>query len=162
MAGPILVPRRRHTTHEWTLRDPEALGLPLETYGRACIIEGQPWDESCDVFLDENGLLADLLGHHPASVVSLAMMSNGEPDHRVLAASAVSLARYFDALVHLGGKLDIAEGGDSRVRENARHLPGAVYQCPRETPRGRLTLTHILDADALAAWMAHPRFHMVK
>ena len=41
-------------------------------------------------------------------------------------------------------------------------LPGRVRSIGYETARGTRWLYHVLDAEAMCAWLEHPDFHLVK
>lgn len=47
-------------------------------------------------------------------------------------------------------------------RALAASLPGRVLEMPYEIADGRHGYIHVADHTFLAAWLAHPQFHMLK
>ncbi|MEV1143373.1 DUF6368 family protein [Micromonospora sp. NPDC049799] len=130
-------------------------GVPLRLW-----IEREPWADGDDLAV---------LPQPPRQELGLYAGCNDILDHRVLGALALALARRLDALVDFDGLL--ATGGPSTtatLEETAGEaravlgaLPGRLWEVTYDMATGHRWAYHVGDAEFLAAWLRHPRFHLV-
>lgn len=92
--------------------------------------------------------------------------------------TGLTLARRFGALVDFGGALEpdarppgvpYAEPDVEQselllasIHAAVAALPGTVHEFRYRTWRGTPWVSHVGDTEFLAAWLNHPRFHMIK
>lgn len=158
----------------WLLRAPAMIGAPPEAVASGAFgVDRERWTDDPD-FPD----LPDVIGYRPAETIDVYAVANGDNDHLVLGRLCLTLARRFEALVAFGGALipdDLPPGvpyGEpdaeqselllASISSGVRALPGILHELRYRTARDTPWVTHIGDADFLAAWVEHPRFHMVK
>ncbi|PSL00765.1 hypothetical protein CLV63_101241 [Murinocardiopsis flavida] len=85
--------------------------------------------------------------------------SAGRANQLLLGHVARALAQRWDALVDFDGLL---LGRDPHGPPLLRSLPGALYEVPYATDDGQRLRRHVGDSEFLAAWLRHPRFHLVE
>jgi hypothetical protein len=75
------------------------------------------------------------------------------------------LAKRFDGVIDMGGPVELAMGRDEKDPEAKAiksSLPGKWYEVTYKIDEKRRGNFHIVDTVFLEAWLAHPRFRMVK
>lgn len=112
--------------------------------------------------------LSQLLGWTPVDRVSFAAMCNDAEDHRLLARLSLDLAEEAGGIVAFGGALSIGphlEGASPATPmriSNPEGLDGVLFATSYETVWGSFATVHFGDVAFVRAWLADPRFHMVK
>lgn len=166
----------RHGDNDRYVRVPAAIGAPDEATEAGPInIVREAWPAGD---YDDMTDFIDRIGFRPAELIDLYAGVNGRIDHLVLGRTCLALARRYDGLVDFGGAVDLAgyrpkRGYDTEdvqeierwltaIEAAIKTLPGTVYSIPYETARGTPWVSHVGDAEFLAAWLDHPRFHMIK
>lgn len=142
-----------------TVRDPAAIGLP-----------GLPGEFSCPYSLLPEALDAAEhagfpgLDEPPTTEVALVSYTDAPESHLVLGHLALFLAERLDALVAFDALLTPGARTTPlpESRALAASLPGRVLEMPYEIVDGRHGYIHVADHTFLAAWLAHPQFHMLK
>ncbi|GAA4264352.1 DUF6368 family protein [Dactylosporangium darangshiense] len=161
----------------WLLREPSEVGWQTASLATGpMLVEPGAWDPEDP---DEAVHLASAVGFLPGAEVVLASATNGVDDHRFLAHLAVAVAQRHRGLIDLTGPLPVPppagvnalEAVDSGAgieqwwatsRDTLAALGGAWHEIPYVTAGGTTAIYHVVDADLLTAWLAHPRFRMVK
>jgi Family of unknown function (DUF6368) len=161
----------------WFLRAPAAIGAPDSTAADPglLLIRRVPWPDMDDLEEDSRDF-TDRIGYRPGEQIQVSAMINRPVDHLVLGHICLTLARRYDALVDFDGAVDLADHPPMTFTEDVEEteqliaaietaisvLPGKVYSIRYATALGTPWITHIGDAEFLAAWLDHPRFHMIK
>jgi len=173
MAGPtasVLFPSKVSDTHRAALRTRLGCGAPGGTYDEFQL-EGRP-------FIVNLGLrsarelteidLSQLLGWTPEDKVGFAAMCNGAEDHRLLARLSLDLAEEAGGIVDFSGALSIGphiEGASPSAPmriSKPEGLDGVLFVTSYKTVWGSFAAAHFGDVAFVRAWLADPRFHMVK
>lgn len=158
----------------WLLRAPAPIGARPDAVTSGCFtVERGPWTGDAD-FPE----LPRVIGYRPAEEIVLCAMANGRGDHLVLGRLCLTLARRFGALVDFDGALEpdahppgvpYAEPDVEQselllasIHAAVAALPGTVHEFRYQTWRGTPWVSHVGDTEFLAAWLNHPRFHMIK
>lgn len=162
----------------WFLRVPTAIGAPDSATDAGLLLIGrEPWPGEEDLE-EEFSDFTDQIGYRPGEQIEVCAMVNGPIDHLVLGHICLTLARRYDALVDFGGAVDLADHPPkihyftddieeaeqliAAIEAAISTLPGKVYSIRYETARGTPWVSHVGDAEFLAVWLTHPRFHMIK
>ncbi|TDC84772.1 DUF6368 family protein [Actinomadura sp. 7K507] len=158
----------------WLLRAPSMIGAPPDAVAAGSFgIERQAWTDDPD--------LPDMpraIGYRPAEEIVLYAMAKGHNDHLVLGRLCLTLARRFGAFIDFGGALQPgtrppgipylepdAQQSElllASISSAVRAIPGTVFEFRYQTARETPWVNHVGDAGFLAAWLDHPRFHMIK
>ncbi|HZU95291.1 MAG TPA: DUF6368 family protein [Planctomycetota bacterium] len=105
------------------------------------------------------------LGYLPPQEILIVAYCNGAEDHLLLGRLVLTLAKRFGGVVNMGGPVETAMGRDEddpEAQAIKRSLPGKCYEVSYEIDEKRRGSFHVVDTTFLDAWLAHPRFRMVK
>jgi hypothetical protein len=173
MAGPtasVLFPSKVTDVRRAALRTRLGCGASGGTYddfqleGRPFIVNLGPSSPREVTEID----LSQLLGWTPEDRVGFAAMCNDVEDHRLLARLSLDLAEEAGGIVDFGGALSIGphiEGASPAAPmriSKPEGLDGVLFATSYKTVRGSFTTAHYGDVAFVRAWLADPRFHMVK
>ena len=173
MAGPtasVLFRSNVTDAHRAALRTRLGCGAPGGTYddfqleGRPFIVNLGPSSPREVTEID----LAQLLGWTPEDRVGIAAMCNDAEDHRLLARLSLNLAEEaggivdFDGALSIGPRIDGASPAAPIRISNPEGLDGVLFATSYKTVRGSFATAHCGDVAFVRAWLADPRFHMVK
>lgn len=112
----------------------------------------------------------------PAYRLQIGAMCNDRIDHRMLGMLALAAASQFGGWIDFNGALgpplppvEWAAGRPTwqepsleEIRAFLAPFPGRLREIAYEVNEARSWVYHIADAEFLRAWLAHPRFHMIK
>ena len=104
-----------------------------------------------------------------SAAIETALVSDLQ-SHRVLGEFAADLAARTKGWIMLGGPLcprrwsPTRDWTPSKIRPYVAKLalPGEVLSVERETASSETWIQHVLDAEAMHAWLRHRDFHMIK
>jgi hypothetical protein len=165
------------TADWWLLGEPSQLGWQTASLAAGpMLVEAGARDPDDP---DEALHLVRAVGFLPGAKVVLASATNGADDHRFLAHLAVAMARRYRGLIDLTGPLPVPPPAEvnaldavvsgagieqwrATCRDTLAALGGAWHEIPYVTARGTTAIYHVVDADLMTAWLAHPRFRIVK
>jgi hypothetical protein len=176
MAGPtaaVLFGSKLTDAHRAALRTRLGCGAPSGKYDdfqleeRPFILRLGPRSTEELIGGDANDL-RQVLGWTPEDAVSFAAMCNDREDHRLLARLCVELAEEaggvidFDGALSIGPRLNGASPAKPVRVSNPEGLDGVLWATAYKTVSGSFATAHYGDVAFVRAWLADPRFHMVK
>ncbi len=144
------------------LRDREDLPYDLEV---------KEWSDVKEWLDDEfSAAIETAIGIRPAQNVELDGLVSDLQAHRVLGEFAADLAARTKGWIMLGGPLcprrwsPTRDWTPSKIRRHVAklELPGEVLSVEVESASRETWIEHVLDAEAMHAWLRHRDFHMIK
>ena len=134
------------------------------------------WNEYNDPA--EEASMRTAVGYLPGTAIVLAAACSGPDNHRALGELALMVARRYDGLIDLGGRLqaqlppDIAgllpdhphrEAWMAAWQAEVDRMPGVRHEITYTNEPGESYLSYlVVDVEFLEHWLIHPQFRMVK